>query len=296
MTDWIDFTVYVLLLACIWIIYPATSRRLAIPMAADRNPEWVAANPELVRRMVQAPWPLRLSYALGAASIAVLASVQVGLWTPPTMHDGSVLPRWIFLWDLSMASLFASIVIGGSIGIVRLIRLRRRMPVAPRRHASLARRSLDDFVPRWIQFTTYALVVANLIAWVVVALLGLHSSPVFWPRVVIVFALSGLFFLGTVGTIVRRPNAMDRIFGPGNRRGEVRYTFSMQLLPPIIGAVRLYEEVTNTIVFDINRTMQLCIALFTIYGLLRIAWLRIDGDGGRPGLSPHTAESSPTFS
>ena len=62
---------------------------------------------------------------------------------------------------------------------------------------------------------------------------------------------------------------MDRILGPGNRRAEVRFNFACQVLPPIIGAVRLYEEVNDTALMDINRAMGLALALMVIFGLLR---------------------------
>jgi hypothetical protein len=45
----------------------------------------------------------------------------------------------------------------------------------------------------------------------------------------------------------------------------------MQSIPPVAGGVRLYEEVADTVVFDINRAMQLALALFVTFGLLRAA-------------------------
>lgn len=81
--------------------------------------------------------------------------------------------------------------------------------------------------------------------------------------------LSAVFGFFTHVAVNRRPNAMDRILGPGNRRAEVRFNFACQVLPPIIGAVRLYEEVNDTALMDINRAMGLALALMVIFGLLR---------------------------
>jgi hypothetical protein len=270
MTDWIDFLVYTMFLAGLWFVNPTNQRRLAIPMLRDRNPEWMAAHPDFVRKLQRGRWNLWLSYALGAASIAVLASLQLGLWTPEPMPDGTPVPRWAVLWQLAMASMILAMVAGGSAGLIAHFRLRKLIPVAARRQATLERRSLDDYVPRWVRYGVYALVIANLAAWVAAGIAGTHSSPVFWSRVVIMFVLSAVFYLATKATVGRRPGVLDRVIGPPYRRREVRYVFAMQVTPPLIGALRLYEEVNATLLFDMSRAAQLLLALFIAYGLL---WL-----------------------
>ena len=281
MTDWIDFAIYVVFLVGLWFVNPTTQQRLAIPMLMDRNAEWMMAHPDFVVRLRKRRWNLWLNYALGAASIAVLASLQFGLWVPEGRHGHPAPMRWAVLWELAMASMIVAMVVGGTIGLIGHFRMKKRIPVAPRRQASLKRRSLDESVPRWVQLATYALVFANLAAWITAAVLGAHSSAIFWPRVVILFALSGFFYVGTMASVIRRPNVMDRIFGPAYRQGEVRYVFSMQILPPVVGALRLYEEVADTHLLDLSRMMQLFLAVFILYAFLRVARLRID-EGGSP--------------
>jgi len=289
MTDWIDFTVYAAFLIALYFVQPGMQRRMFVPMLVDRNAEWVAAHPDTVRRMASRRWPAWLSYGLGAASLAVLAGAQLGLWDPPMMRNGIALPKWMWLWSLAMDAMLVAIVVGAPIGIASHLMLKRRVPVATRRQATLERRSLDTAVPRWMQFATYGLVLISLFAWIVAGVLGAHSSPIFWLRVAIMFFLSGFFFIATRAIVARRSNAMDRIFGPSYRPWEVRMTFSTQVLPPIVGAIRLTEEVTGTQLFDISRAIQLLLAAFIAYWLVRVAMLPIDHDG--VGLAHRLAEA-----
>jgi hypothetical protein len=272
MTDWIDYFVYVLFILSVFFVYPWTSTKLTGPMLADRNANWVTENPGAVRRAKKISHRLLwLHLAFGTASLLALTTLQLGFWFPTQPPDSRVVAKWLVLWQVSMASLYIGMLVFGAIGVASHLILKRKVPVAERREANLERRYIGDFVPLWVRLTTYSLVVAIFAAWTVVAVLGLYNDPTrFWTRFVLLIGLSVFFWLGTSAAIGRRPNAMDRLFGPDNRRGEVLLTFSTQLLPPIIGAVRLYEELSNVIVFDINRAMFLGLALFIAAWLLWI--------------------------
>jgi hypothetical protein len=290
MTDWIDFAVYGTFMFALYFAQPTTQQRLIVPLLTDRNPEWVAAHPDVVRRIAMSRWRLWLSYGLGAISLGLLASYQLGLWHVPPNRDGFVPPKWAVLWNLAMAGLVISMLIGGAVGLWAHFAIKRLIPVAPRRQATLERRSLDTSVPRWLQHVAYAFVAINLAAWIVAGILGTHSSPIFWTRVVIMFGLSGFFFWATRAVVARRANVLDRIFGPAHRTWEVRITFVTQLLPPMIGALRLYEEVTATQLLDLSRAAQLALAMFITLWLLSISRLPVDQDGRplaqQPGGTP----------
>jgi len=292
MTDWIDFAVYATFLVALFFVQPATQQRLTIPMLIDRNAEWAAAHPDLVRRIAGVRWRLWLSYALGAISLAVLASFQLGLWTAPSDRGGTIPPKWMILWLLSMAAMIAAMVIGGAIGIQGYVAFRRLVPIAPRRQATLERRSLDDFVPRGIQLAAYSLNLVTLAAWVAAGIAGTHSSPVFWQRVTILFVLSGFFFVVAQAMVARRANAMDRVIGPAYRRWEMRWVFSTLFLPPVIGAVRLYEEVTGTLLLDVGRAMQLLLAGYLAYILLRTAAFVRGGSTAHPMTARQQADAA----
>ena len=283
MTDWVDFAVYAVFLIALYFVQPGMQRRMFEPMLIDRNAEWVADHPDIVRRMAGRRWPFWLSYVLGTASLAALAAAQLGLWQPPMMSNGTPLPGWMWLWILAMGAMSVAILVGAPIGIASHFKLKRLVPVATRRQATLERRSLDTWVPRWMQLATYALVLISLAAWVVAGVLGTHTSRIFWVRLAIMFSLSGFFFIVTRAMVARRANAMDRIFGSGYRPWEVRMTFSTQILPPIVGAMRLYEEVTGVQLLDMSRAVQLLLAAFIAYWLIRVSMLPIDPSDAAAG-------------
>lgn len=273
MTSWIDFAIYALLLIVLWFVNPRVMSRLAIPMLADRNAEWLAAHPEVVEITRNRRWHIRLHDALGTVSLTVLLTLQLGFWFPGQEQGQPTVEPWIALWGITTLLVIAYLVVIGSTGLYYHRIVNRYIPIGERRQASLERRSIGDFVPVWAQLVTYALVMINLTAWVVTAISGQHDAPLFWTRLVLLFALSVFFHFAAVAAVARRPNAMDRVFGPPYRRKEVHLAFSMQLLPPIIGAVRLYEELADTIVFDINRAMQLGLVLMIIAAFLSFARL-----------------------
>jgi len=61
---------------------------------------------------------------------------------------------------------------------------------------------------------------------------GMDWSPEFWIRCVFQFFVHGFFFLMTLIAVHRKPDGMDRILGPGYRRGTGRLGFAAQVLPP----------------------------------------------------------------
>jgi hypothetical protein len=276
MTDWIDFAVYATFFFALYFAQPTMQQRLIVPLLVDRNAQWVAAHPDIVRQIAGSRWRLWLSYALGTASLGLLASYQLNLWSVPVSSAGVSPPKWAVLWELAMAALIAAMIIDGTVGLWAHLAIKRRIPLASRRHAVLERRSLDTWVPRGVQFGTYAAVTVNLAAWTGAGMLGKHSSSLFWSRFAILIVLSVVFHLGTRAMVVRRSNVMDRILGPANRAWEVRLTFSTQILPPIIGALRLYEEVTATQLLDLSRAMQIALAGFLGFWLLSMSRLPID--------------------
>lgn len=271
MTEWVDFAIYAVLMAALFFIQPRAARKLTVPLLADRNPQWVAENSEAVLKIERSQWFLWVLHGAGAAGIATLAAVQFGLLdlAPGPLPDGSPVEKWMTLWDVNVGFILLGVVLLGGAGLLFWFRLYRQIPLANRRHAALERRSIDHFVSRWVRYAAYVLIVANLAAWVVAGIVGAYSTPLFWTRFVLLIALTGIFAFFTRVSINRRPNVMDRILGPGNRRTEARFNFACQLLPPVIGAVRLYEEVNDTALMDINRAMFLALALMVIFGLLR---------------------------
>jgi hypothetical protein len=74
---------------------------------------------------------------------------------------------------------------------------------------------------------------------------------------------------------------MDRIFGPGYRRTEVRAAFAAQLLPLPNGIARLYEQVASASSDNLDRFMHLGLVLLVVaLAMMLAAWSRQRGASG----------------
>ena len=288
MTTWIDFFVYTVFILSFFVVTPWAYGKLAVPMLADRNSDWVKKNPKALLNMKRfGDWVFWIHCAFGIVSLVVLAMIQLQLLTASDWPEKLILrmqlsslagpdslsAQWMLLTQFSMLSLFIGMLLFTTLGLLWYVVWVRKVPIAERRQANLQRRSIHDFVPLTVRLVTYLLVFLNLTAWVVVAFLGWHDDPLFWQRLVFMFFGSGFFWLATAGAIARRPNVMDRMFGSGYRRGEVLLTFLCHLLLVATGVARIYEELADVIVFNINRGMFLGIVLYVIVWMLWIGYL-----------------------
>ncbi|MDB5350267.1 MAG: hypothetical protein JWN86_1514 [Planctomycetota bacterium] len=271
MTEWVDFFVYGAMIVTYWFVFATWISGFTISMVADRNPDWLAAHPEFARQLIGSRWFLWSCYAWGALSLVVLLAFQIGVWPRAISLAALQAPKWMVLKDINSTMLIVGLVyFFGCVGMFTR-RLRREVPLAERRNATLERRSLDDFVPRWLRVATYTLAGIHLTAWLTVGVLRLYSTPGFWGQFVTLIVFSGVFFFFTRVSVNRPPIAMDRIFGPGYRRGEVRYAFAMEICAPAMFAVRLYQEVAGNAAFDIDRALHLGLVLLIVFGVLRFA-------------------------
>ena len=257
MTEWIDFTVYAVLAFGLWFVLPATNKHFIVPVVADRNPDWLAANGMAV--MTDNRRFLWSSYVVGALSLAALVWAMLGARPQ----------RWMLLRDINTASAIAALVYYVSCALLFERWLRREVPLATRRHATLERRSADDLVPRGFRTAIYAIVLLHLAVWVAIGVSGRYSTPAFWGTLGFQFAVSGVLFLIARMIVMRRPGAVDRIFGPGYRRSEARMALVAQLTPLINGAARLYEEFAGTVPADVNRALHLAIVMVVVLLLVR---------------------------
>jgi hypothetical protein len=278
MTEWIDFSVYAAQIVTLWIIFPAMSSRFTALVVADRNPELLAAHPELLERFTDNRWFIRSCHIWGAVSLVVLLSFLVGIWPQAMFALAPDEERWDVLKDINSLLLSMGLFCCTVFGVVWVRRFHRQVPLAERRQATLERRSLDDFASRWLVMAIYVAIGLHAAAWLTVGILNLYSTRVFWVQFGLVVVLSAIFLLALHAGVNRRPHAMDRIFGSAYRRTEVHFGLLAQLLP-LVNVVRLYEEVTRTVLVDFNRAMHLSVALFVAVNLLRFATLSSsDGD------------------
>ena len=249
MTDWIDFCVYASANAFVWFVLPAGISRTGLLWAMDRNPHWLSEHPQTAAKLNDNRRYVWTCYALGTLSLGALAACQLGFW-PQTLSAAA--EHWRILKDVNTSTLMLAVVLYCGISLVHG-RASRNVPLADQRHASLEPRTIDDFLSRRLRIAIYLLVGAHSAAG---AWLGYVSSS-WWPSAVefggaaIAFALTHAVFFGIVRFCVdRRPNTLDRLFGPAYRLREVRTAFAFNLLPPFTGGLRLYSELASSVIAD----------------------------------------------
>jgi hypothetical protein len=287
MTEWVDFTVYAGLIVALWVVLPAWSARFTLRYVADRNPEWLAAHPEVAAKLTDGRGFRWAYYGWGTVSLAILLAFQMDVLAPMFGSRAPGTPKWEVLKDVNSILLFPGIVLFGASGILFTRWLNTAVPLAARRQATLTRRSIDDFVPRWIQRLTYAFIALVVLAWIATAVLQWPVTSEFWGRLVALAALSMAFEFFARLAVNRPPHVMDRMFGSKFRVSEVRIGFAMHLLPPVVGLVRLYEQVAGTELVDLNRAMHLGVAMLVTAWALRFVmyYAAIESDRGSKGPS-----------
>ena len=267
MSEWIDLLVYAAFMLILWFALPAANARFTLPVIEDRNREWLAAHPELARRVASGRWFRAAASLLGAASIAVLVAVQVGAWPAAWSAPAFEPERWMVLSNVFTALAMLWLVFFAAGAMIFQRWLTRAVPLADHRQASLEPRSVSTYTPRTLRAVVYGAVGVHLAAWVAVGVLGRYSSDAFWWNVAFQFVIATTIAFIARMIAERRPHAMDRIFGPAYRRGEVRFALVAQLLPLVNGGARLYEEIAGVTVPDVDRVARLGLVVFMMAGV-----------------------------
>lgn len=269
MNEWIDFSVYAVLIIMFWWAFATWTPGYILTMVDDRNAAWLAANEERAtallrgRWLVGSPWFLGACYLWGALSLGVLLAIQLGVL--PALSPAALgSPAWEVLKDTNSILLIAGLVWYLGCGTIAYRRVQSDVPLTQRRSATLAPRSLDDFVPRWVQIGTYAVVVAQLAAWIIVGVLGLSSAPGFWVRFAAPVVFTAINIVIAQVLVNFRPS---NSFGPAERRTAVRIAFAAQLYAQFRFAVQLYGEVVGA-AFDMDRVLHLGLVLWMVVMIL----------------------------
>ena len=269
MSEWVDLFIYATLIIGFWFVLPMGSARFTLAAVADRNPQWLREHPNVAAKLSgsQVRW---LYHVWGLLSLSALFAFQAGLWPGQWSPEALGMARWETLKELNTLLLLPGLVAFVGAGVMFSRWLNSTVPPPARRQATLEPRALDDFVPRWAQIAVYALVALNLAAWMTVAAGGWQTTPEFWSRFVLIVVLTPVFLFFPRLGVRRSPQALDRIFGAAFRRTEVRYGLAMNLVLPIVGAFRLYEELAGAVAFDVSRAMHLGLVLCVTAGILRL--------------------------
>lgn len=259
MNEWFDFLAYAAQAAMLWLVMPRWLARYTRPMLMDRNPEWVAANPGVVAELEHGNWWTRTIRFWGLLSLSMLLLFRTGLQpaflSPQALH----LPLWQVLMTASNLLMAGGFLLFGY-GVLSFLRWQKReIPLAQRREEYLAPRTTDDYVPRWVQYLVYGLMLANLLARPAASLFWPDRIDRVWGNFAMGVVMSVLLFLVAVGSVVRAPNYMDRVLGPSYRRTEVRVAFGLMVCIVAVGATSLALEISG---LDSKRYGAVMIALY----------------------------------
>lgn len=284
MSEWIDFFVFATQAVILWVAMPRHSARFVRPMLFDRNPAWAAAHPDIVASLERGDWWFKSVQAWGIFSVLVLLTFRLGLQpdflSPETMRT----PSWEVLMTTSNVLMAFGFLLFG-LGMVRGYRwLKRNVPLAATRQATLTPRSTDDFVPRWVQYLAYALLVANVLVRPAVELFYPGRLENVWGASAVALFMAVLMFVVAVIGVVRPPNHFDRAMGPAYRRLEVHVYFAIMFGVAIAGLLYTWLELNGV---DVRRYTALVTGACVSAAL--VAFMRLPvapPEGAQPSLTP----------
>jgi len=258
MSEWVDFCVYSIQALLLWIALPRWCARFTRPALLGRNPEWVAANGHTVELLERGGWWMKAIHGWGIVSVLALLACRLDrLPLPPATRLHT--PPWERLMTTNNLLMAFGLLLFGY-GVWSFLRwMKRDVPLTELRHATLVPRTSDDFLPRWLQYLIYGLMLAGLIARPVLGYIQPGRLQNVWGNFFIGLIMAALLFLMQVGSVVRPPNHIDRLLGPRYRRMEVRICFALMAYLAILGMAGMYLEMSG---FDTRRYGALLVAGF----------------------------------
>lgn len=258
MSEWIDFSIYCVQVLLLWVFLPRHGWQFGAATIADRNPDWLAAHPEVDAYLKNSTRFLRVWYAWAAISIAWLLAVQLG-WRPL----GGTAPSWEVLkgWH-GLVTILGMVGWFGSAGLW-FHWLKRNVPLSDRRSATLRPRTTAEYLSLPWRLTVEGLTGLHLVAWVVVGLTLTDPEPAhwetgYWEKFAFIVAMTALFAVFAWFVPRRRPGYPDRIFGASYRRAEIRVAYVLRLAPLIAGITAIAEVFTGS---DFDRAAHLALVL-----------------------------------
>lgn len=273
MSEWIDFSLYVTQAVLFWVLLPRQGRQFGAPMIADRNPDWLAANPGMVAYLRDSAGFLKIWYAWAATSIAVLLAVRLG-WRP----FGGTGPSWEVLKDWHGLLMILGLIGWAASAGLWFRWLSRNVPLADTRSATLRPRTAGNYISAPWRIAVEILTVLHIAAWLIVAATQDDLVEGYWGKFAFIVAVTALLAVNTALAPRRRPGYPERIFGDAYRRVELRVAYFLRVLPLTAGAKTLGETLTGE---DFARPTHLVLVLLLTAVLAVFLFLRpLDGAGG----------------
>jgi hypothetical protein len=248
MNEWIDFAVYSTQLIVCLLVTSRWAARFKGAVVADRNPEWAATHPQVVASLQRtSAWNLVIQ-AWAIFSVLVLLAYRLDLQPLALQSPGT--PGWRTLLATAYLLLGVGFALFGMGAAVFTHWLKRNVPLAERRHASLTPRSLDAFVPRWLKLVVFGLLIASVAARPVAG--QFYPDQVGDVRGGFLFSLTTacMLFLTVAISVRRRPTVFDRVLGSDYRIREVRACFALMTFHALGGLAVLWLDIAG---IDVRR-------------------------------------------
>ena len=279
MSEWIDLAVYVTVIVMVFVLLPRHGRQFTVPMLADRNPEWLERNHDLVARLERSRWFLNACYLWAAISIAALLGVTLELIAPPFE---AAAPKWEVLKDLNSTFAIVGFLGWGVCSLLWFRWLRTYVPPAETRRATLKPRLVSDYLALPWRIAVEALTLLHLGVWAAIGALGSAGGAKFWGGLAFLVGLSAFFAVYAYLVPRRRPGYLDRVFGETYRRSEIRIACFMRVWPVVAGAIVMTDLTTGA---DLRRAAQLLVVSFVCVLALMVLRLRpvAPASGATPG-------------
>lgn len=239
MMMWINFAIQLVFLYAYWFTTPQLNAYYGVAMMASRNPDLLDTRPDWRRSLNDTRWFLWPGYAVGALSMVTLTAIKFGVWLPEGLSkDGALFRTVAFSAIAGMAWWLVAYV-------AFMVHWRWHLPLAPKRQASLTIRHFDADVPRWAWYAAGGLLALNLAAQIALHLLGHLERPRFWQGLGWQTLYFFLVIIVAVWTVRRRPNALDRQYGPKFRRLETRLIATFLALLPLLSLLRTWRDLAG---------------------------------------------------
>jgi hypothetical protein len=248
MSAWIDVVVYATQFIMFCLVLPRWSARFARATIIDRNSQWAASNPAVLERAARGSGWLKFIQAVGVSGVLLLFVAQ--LYLQPVVLKIEPAAQWRLLMSIDYSVMIVAMLVYSAAFAYFTRWLKRDVPPAEQRQATLSPRKLDEFIPRWLHLAGLVLLAAAVLARPVASELFAVRHGNLLGGFLSMLLVSSCLLLGVAGSVARKPTVLDRVYGPAYRRREVQVTFGLMIAWAAFMLAALYFETAG---IDISR-------------------------------------------
>lgn len=257
MSEWVDFCLYSLQAALLWMVLPGWCARFFKPVM-----QHLGARPR------RNPWVTALQI-WGALSVLVLLAYQLEMVPPPLSASSLRATGWEALLMTSNLLLALGVLAAG-LGVWSFVRKLQANPQTEQPEEPSFPLTRDDFLPRWLQNSVYVLLLIALCVRPIAGWLRPARVHDIWGNFFMGLVVAALLFVVAAGSVVRPANQLDRALGEGYRRLEVRICY---LLMAYLALMQIAGVVLELCGYSSRRHAALVVTAFVSIALASLVLL-----------------------